>query len=382
MKKIGILTYHRSINYGAFLQAYSLQKYLEKRFESLAEIEIIDYVSKIAVDYYTVNEDLEKKHPYRKNQYNNFSKDLKKMKKSNDYLESDNLDEIEKFLKNKYDIIIVGSDELWRTTGLRGFPTAYWLNMELNNTSKISYAVSGREQYELMDNSDIEYIKKALEDFKYVGVRDFITSIELKKISDVTIHQNCDPCFLNSVDYYVDYLERKEYKSKVINQIKSNKPIIGLMFKNEKISNNLCRYFKDDFSFISLFRTKKETFNDFSDVGPFEWIKVVSVCDILVTDFFHGTVFSIIQNIRFIAIDNEPLGCGRIENLLKENGLDQYLLQKEEYKTDDIMLYEDIKSAIKKYKNVNNKRQLKSVVKKEKEKSMEFMSYLGQLLQE
>ena len=40
--KIGILTYHRSINYGAFVQAYALQRTLIGRFGDSAEIEIID----------------------------------------------------------------------------------------------------------------------------------------------------------------------------------------------------------------------------------------------------------------------------------------------------------------------------------------------------
>ena len=42
--KIGILTFHRPINYGAFLQAYSLSNQLKKCFEK-SEVEIIDYIA-------------------------------------------------------------------------------------------------------------------------------------------------------------------------------------------------------------------------------------------------------------------------------------------------------------------------------------------------
>ena len=41
MKKIGILTFHRSINYGAFMQSYSLAQQLIKRYGN--NVEIIDF---------------------------------------------------------------------------------------------------------------------------------------------------------------------------------------------------------------------------------------------------------------------------------------------------------------------------------------------------
>ena len=51
MKKVGILTFHRSINYGAFMQAYSLSKKIKKRVPD-ATVEIIDYTSRIMDDAY------------------------------------------------------------------------------------------------------------------------------------------------------------------------------------------------------------------------------------------------------------------------------------------------------------------------------------------
>ena len=41
-KKIGILTFHAADNYGAVLQAYALQHYLENKG---AHVEIIDFVT-------------------------------------------------------------------------------------------------------------------------------------------------------------------------------------------------------------------------------------------------------------------------------------------------------------------------------------------------
>ena len=41
--KIGILTFHRPINYGAFLQAFALSNQIQRSFPK-SEVEIIDYI--------------------------------------------------------------------------------------------------------------------------------------------------------------------------------------------------------------------------------------------------------------------------------------------------------------------------------------------------
>lgn len=45
MVKVGILTYHRSLNYGAVMQAYCLAEEIQKRFPDVS-VEIVDYMSK------------------------------------------------------------------------------------------------------------------------------------------------------------------------------------------------------------------------------------------------------------------------------------------------------------------------------------------------
>ena len=41
-KKIGILTFHNCVNYGAVMQAYGLQSFLESKGY---DVEIVDYVN-------------------------------------------------------------------------------------------------------------------------------------------------------------------------------------------------------------------------------------------------------------------------------------------------------------------------------------------------
>ena len=42
--RIGILTFHKPVNYGAFLQAFSLSERLKKEFPE-AQVEVVDYIA-------------------------------------------------------------------------------------------------------------------------------------------------------------------------------------------------------------------------------------------------------------------------------------------------------------------------------------------------
>ena len=52
MKRIGILTFHRAINYGACLQAYALKKYIKDQGN---ECDIIDYHCPAIEDFYNLS---------------------------------------------------------------------------------------------------------------------------------------------------------------------------------------------------------------------------------------------------------------------------------------------------------------------------------------
>lgn len=56
-----------------------------------------------------------------------------------------------------------------------------------------------------------------------------------------------------------------------------------------------------------------------------EWLAMFRDANYVITDSFHGTVFSIIFNKPFISIRNQSRGIGRFESLLGQFGLDDRL---------------------------------------------------------
>ena len=143
MKKIGILTFHNVINYGGVLQCMALQDFL-KAYNY--EVEVINYKSK----HISKNNKLIKFSsisnliksvltlPFnyiRKKRYNNFIK-------NNLILTNDvkNYDELKKLCEEKYDYVIIGSDQVWNSEITENEADVYFL--ENINVKKISYAAS------------------------------------------------------------------------------------------------------------------------------------------------------------------------------------------------------------------------------------------------
>jgi len=77
------------------------------------------------------------------------------------------------------------------------------------------------------------------------------------------------------------------------------------------------------------------------------WIKGFADADFVITDSFHGTVFSIIFNKPFISLVNVNRGASRFESILGELGLTERLLgefdrQKIEMLVQEVIDYDDL----------------------------------------
>lgn len=141
--KIGILTYHRSINYGAVMQAFALSKRL-KEIENV-EVEIIDYMSARMDRYYKLFTIYRGKNGLfrvmdRVSMYRAFMGSMKQLPLSEKKLVTDDVNKFFSYIDGKYDVIVVGSDAVWNYEK-RGLPNPYFLSGEMA-VHKVSYAAS------------------------------------------------------------------------------------------------------------------------------------------------------------------------------------------------------------------------------------------------
>lgn len=375
--KIGILTYHRSINYGAFLQAYCLSKYVQKLVGDRATVEIIDYTSKTSSDAYNrlLFKGKDKKSIWKKRI--GFERSSFLLPLSRESLYSDDLSVIEGFLRRQdYDLIIVGSDEVWKVDGMRGFPTAYWLNFDLGNCVKFSYAVSARTDYNKIDSGKRNYMNESVKQFHYIGVRDQMTADLIRHISGKEPWLNCDPTFL--IPFYYDRSAYRE-KIKLKYHLEENQKLLGVMIPDQKLTAKIHTKMGKEYKVIALYDSHNDADIDLVGIGPFEWLKVIGCLDFLVTDRFHGTAFAMKMEIPFLSVETyDTEENSKLCDLLRRNGLEEHYMIYHAGNT----VYEEMLEKIRQLSEHYDKEKVQNALRNERKRSSTFKKELLTILNE
>lgn len=314
--KVGILTYHRALNYGAFLQAVCLCKRMNAEKDISAEI--IDYDMLSVRNLYQqlagntvksrlkhfVKTLLEKDSVVVLDISESFQRGYEKAKGllSEDSLISDDMDAFTAFVKGKYDVIISGSDEIWKIKPIRGLPNPYFLPGDLA-CRKFSYAVSARMDFNTLPKDQHEKLNGYLKDYEFISVRDELTYSAVKKegISEEKLMLSCDPSFL------YDFPESKITVQEMLKgkcMLDPNKKILVLADVHRKTAESIISQVKDEYNVISTVLKNPKCIN-LSDLDPFEWRLLISKADMVVSSLFHGVCFSITNNTPFIAVARE-----------------------------------------------------------------------------
>ena len=161
MKKIGILTFHRPINYGAFVQSFSLSNEIKKRFPD-ARVEIIDYIAPKEKRKIYLNVLRELKYRgfgsmmYEILKIGVFKKSLKNLMLSGKSFCTDDIAAFYRSISNNYDYIVIGSDAVlnWNQNG---YPSAFYPPEECKIPA-LGYAMSAHGlAFEKLTKEEKEY---------------------------------------------------------------------------------------------------------------------------------------------------------------------------------------------------------------------------------
>lgn len=365
MKEIGIVTFHRPYNYGANLQAFALQ---EKLNELGYEAKLIDYRNKQleesakAIQTNFKGKSLKRilkeimaniyflpKNILRGNSFKEFQKKYYKL--SNVYYTKGEIENS----KEKFDIYISGSDQIWNSNITKGIDPVYTLNLNINNIKRISYASSmGNAQFS--NKEDVEKLIKNLKQYDHLAVREQAGKEFLKQYLNNEIEVVLDPTLLLSKEEWLSVAKELKTKEEYIlfYTVKENEDIFKITNKLSEITN---------LKIITFRRTNgklKNVLENRYTKGPSEFIETFKNAKYIITSSFHGTVFSILFNKPFF-VNYGGKENKRIESLLKVLGIDNRLIGKEEELTE-----EKIKSKID-YKKVNE------ILEREREKSIKYL---------
>lgn len=303
--KIGILTYHDGINHGTFLQCYSLFRTIENLGH---EAEIINYknfkhwLKEYKSFLWTKNPDLLLK---------NINKIRKFKKNQSLYKLSKFTFTHKKLAKKHYDKIFIGSDEIWNyKTQLVGVDLAYFGNAL--NAGKINSYAASFGNVNINDNIPLE-ITENLKKLENISVRDENSKNIISKLLNIEAPIVVDPTLL----YDLKKEEKKcpyknfilvyatNFDNHIIEKIKKtakelNKEIISISYNNAWCDKNII------------------------SIDAFEMLAYFNNADYVLTNTFHGTIFSILYNKKFLSIPH--IGkVNKIKNLLCQFELESRL---------------------------------------------------------
>lgn len=329
-KKIGILTIHDSTNYGAVLQAFALNKYIQDlgykcqvidyqqhelfkytKVLSLARISWNNYPYKTPVRKLKLLISLILSAPrkYRRlrsfkrfrNKYINLSNPV------NSSLEINVLG---------YTDLICGSDQIWNPQITDGIDKVYFADVD-GKSNKISYAASiGKERYEPRDE---QIVKELIEKMDYCSVREEQSVVYLETFVNKHIEQVVDPVFL---------LKREVYENIAFSPLKIKPYVFLYCVIEDNLAYRIAKKIADN-NELSLV----EVWNDGSfrcdniricDASPQRFLGYIKNARFVITNSFHGLAFSIIMGKEFFVVNNKWRGT-RITDLLKMMDLEDRL---------------------------------------------------------
>ncbi len=319
MRKIGILTYHSSDNYGSVLQAYALQKYLS----SFCDAQIVDYRKTEVKELYKIFKPMNSKFNIITNFYSLlYYKKLKKRKKAYEEFrhkfinlsenEINTKEELDKFVK-RYDAMVCGSDQVWNFDIL-DFDTSYLLDFPEFTGKKIAYAASmGPKQKSLEQVS--EY-KEMFEDFDEITARENSVATVLEKVLKKRIDTVIDPVFLLSKEEWEEALKQGNISDCKGDYVFCYFPG-GVSKHLERFSVELAKKTNSKRVLVvpewrNLFRTGKKMY----DCMPLEFVSMIKNAKAVCTDSFHGTAFSIIMDTPLFVEVRNGATDSRINTLL------------------------------------------------------------------
>lgn len=313
---VGILTFVKTSNYGAALQAYALSRVIA---EHGVTCEIIDYDSGAITKMHNPLSVFRRKGIigkvsafvvcwiYRKRlqKFQKFSKHYCRF--SSGSYDEITLPEIEK----KYDRIVVGSDQVWNLDLTKGDKN-FFLPFITDTGKKYSYAASlGASCFEDGCRAECE---KMLEKFAFISVREATSAKVLEGHISKPVHCDIDPTLL---------LDRREWQ-KFIKESPCKKDYILLYLvpDDEKLFEDICKFADEAgcevFWIKKSFRGKKNI-KVLNTLSPEEFLNYIYYADYIIAGSFHAICFSIIFGKNFYYTESSVKArTVRLSDLLKK----------------------------------------------------------------
>ena len=347
MEKVAIVSCYFQQNYGSMLQAFATQYIVEKlgyESETICIDGFAEEIRNIKIRYYfsrifdvqifkskigsikrafqmATNSDFRKKSYRREQKFQEFK--TKEFKLSPSYHSKQELSQACKY----YKAVIVGSDQLWLPSNIAA--DYYTLNFVPENINKIAYATSFGVTH--LPKKQWGIAKTFLNRIQHLSVREVNGQKIVSEITGRRARIVCDPTLLLDVEEWSKNFPQKK--------IEKEKYIFCYFLGSNPIHRKFARTLKKytGYQIIALLHLDEYIAEDnvfpdkaLYDVGPADFLNLIRGAEYVLTDSFHGTIFSIIYEKRFFTFkrfsENSSVSTNsRIDTLVMQFQLQERL---------------------------------------------------------
>lgn len=325
--KVGILTFSAAHNFGAVLQCYGLFKSIESMGH---DVEVIDYRPKYLATYepkfgwrQVVSRHLLslpariKTYSYWRGIYDRYINF-----KSGNMKQTEPIETVDQFCKvaSKFDMIVVGSDQVWNP-GFNGGDKV-WYGAVPVDVKWVTYAASAGNIERWM--SDAACLPELLSNFQAISVREPELAEAVHNLSpDIDLPPTVlDPSLLGNDRIWDRWKKPVEKKDYILTYQARESDDVFRIAEALKDQLNCKEIIPIDF-YENVNRHHYKT----RVASPEDFISLVANARCVVTTSFHGTAFSIILETPFYTLKLDDGADGRAENLLKNVGLEDRLIR-------------------------------------------------------
>ena len=368
--KVGIISMQRVCNNGSFLQAYGLKKLIESLGH---EVVFVDYhlgkpiihTPKERIRYIILKN--------RNRAINLFAKmkslrfvlpcEMKQIAAKRDQYKHEILPLLgittEEHYNTEVDALVIGSDEVFNCTQINpevGFSPELF-GYKANAKKVLSYAASfgNTTHKKLQDCNKADELRGYFNKFSSISVRDENSFNVIKALTGKEPEINLDPVLMYD---FMSIVPDKELRRNYIVVYAYRARITS------KESEEIVRFAKKTNKRLISVSGQMDWCDEHFKGNPFEILDLFRHADYAITDTFHGTIFSIINRLRFVTLIRDSMGgaYGNQEKL--QDLLDRLGLHDRSFSNDKDVLesriqakiqYEDVFNIINKERQHTNK---------------------------
>lgn len=330
MKQIGIIThYYGSKNYGGVLQSYALCQFLKNQGFDAEQIQFDkdkgESIKRRLGKVYRYTLSIPRRIKYRRLYKEIRGREVKfaafrdgAICHSKEVFTQDSINRLAK----EYQLYITGSDQVWHPNAVCD---AYLLDFGIEGIKKMSYAASVAK--DTLSAEESGRYKKAFKDYAAISVREKSAVELLRPITPVEIQWVVDPVFL---------LRREEWQSLVGSKCDSERYALCYFFGNDSTERKIAKEYAKckNLKLKVMPFLNGEISEDDLDYGderiinasPSEFVQLIQNAEIVFTDSFHATAFSLLFERQFYVFErsfHSSMGS-RIESLTELFGVQDH----------------------------------------------------------